>query len=75
MVDQLSMAKAMGQLELYQGTPIWDLYLKGHAAQLAIEAELEKTLIAEGKGREHVVEKWMQSSTQEVLSPELLAAS
>ena len=70
MVDHLSMAKAMGQLDAFQGTPMWDLYLDGRAAQIAIEAELAKTLIAEGKGREHVVAKWMQCPTKEVLSSE-----
>ena len=63
MIDQLSMAKAMGQLEAFWGTPIWDLYLNGRAAQIAIESELAKTLVAEGKGRDHVLGHWMQSQT------------
>jgi hypothetical protein len=73
MVDQLSMAKAMCQLEAFQSTPIWDLYLNGRAAQIALESELAKTLIAEGKGREQVIAKWMQHPVNDVLSTKLLA--
>jgi hypothetical protein len=60
MVDQLSMAKAMGELSACYSTPAWELYLQGKNAQLAIEAELAKFLVAEGRGREHVLANWMQ---------------
>jgi hypothetical protein len=63
MIDQLSMAKAMGQLQEFHGTQIWDLYLEGRAAQIAIESELANTLVAEGKGREHILAHWMQCQT------------
>jgi hypothetical protein len=62
MMDQLSLARAMSELETLQATPIWRLYLQGQAAQLAIEARLHKTLSAENNGREHVVANWMQSN-------------
>jgi hypothetical protein len=63
MVDQLSLAKAMGKLNTLHGTPIWELYLRGREAQAAIETELVKTLAAEGNGREQVLARWMQSLT------------
>jgi hypothetical protein len=61
MMDKLSLAKARGELEAVKGTPIWELYVRGRETQLAIEAELGKTLAAEGNGRERVVANWMQS--------------
>jgi hypothetical protein len=60
MVDELSLAKAMGELSAHQGTPAWELYLHGREAQVAVEAELAKTLVAEGNGRERVLASWMQ---------------
>jgi hypothetical protein len=61
MLDSLSMAKARGELSTLQGTPIWELYLHGRAAQAAIETNLAKTLAVEGSGREKVLTEWMQS--------------
>lgn len=63
MVDQLSIAKAMGALSALHETPIWDLYVQGREAQAAIEAGLAKTLTAEGNGRERVIDPWMQTVT------------
>jgi hypothetical protein len=63
MVDRLSMAKAIGELSDFSGTPIWQKYLQGRAAQIAVEMKLKRTLAAEGKGRERVVAQWMQSTT------------
>jgi hypothetical protein len=63
MVDRLSLAKAMGKLNTLHGTPIWELYLRGREAQVAIETELAKTLAVEGNGREQVIARWMQSVT------------
>jgi hypothetical protein len=60
MIDSLSLAKAMGVLTAFHGTPIWDLYLQGREAQAAIEAKLTQTLALEGNGRERVLECWMQ---------------
>jgi hypothetical protein len=60
MVDQLSLAKAMGKLNTLHGTRIWELYLQGREAQVAIETELVKTLAAEGNGRGQVLARWMQ---------------
>jgi len=61
MVDKLSLAKAMGRLDDYHGSPLWDLYLQGRDAQIGIELDLANKLIVEGKGREHVLAEWMQS--------------
>ena len=61
MVDQLSLAKAMGSLHTLRGTSIWELYLQGREAQKAIESELAKALTAEGRGREQVIARWMQT--------------
>jgi hypothetical protein len=61
MLDRLSLAKAMGALSTLHGTLIWELYLRGREAQAAIEAELVKTLAAEGNGREQVLARWTQS--------------
>ncbi len=61
MVDQISVAKAMGKLDTLKGTPIWELYLRGREAQAAIETELAKKLAVEGNGREQVLARWMQS--------------
>ncbi len=63
MVDCLSLAKAMGDLHAFEGTPVWKLYLEGRDAQIAIEAELAKGLVAEGHGRERILAKWMQQDT------------
>jgi len=64
MLDSLSMAKAKGELSSFQGTPIWELYLRGREAQVAIETELAKTLTLEGSGREKVLADWMQRTTE-----------
>ncbi len=61
MVDQLSLAKASGTLSQVQGTPAWELYLRGREAQAAIEAKLTDSLAAQGKGREQVLAPWMQT--------------
>jgi hypothetical protein len=63
MVDRLSLAKAMGKLETLHATPIWELYLRGREAQMAIEKQLAETLATQGNGRERVVSRWMQSVT------------
>ncbi len=61
MVDRLSLAKAMGNLNMLYGSPIWALYLEGRKAQAAVEAELVNALASEGNGRERVLAGWMQS--------------
>jgi len=64
MVDTLSLAKARGDLNAYHGTPIWDLYLHGRAAQMAIESKITQALASEGKGRDRVLASWMQTVTE-----------
>jgi hypothetical protein len=59
MVDQLSLAKARGELSALHETPVWRLYLQGRDEQAAIESELKKTLALEGTGREQVIARWM----------------
>lgn len=66
MVDALSVAKATGTLSKYQGTPVWELYQRGREAQAAIESEVAKTMITEGKGREKVLAPWMQRVEESV---------
>lgn len=63
MVDSLSLAKSMGVLNAFHGTPAWDLYRRGRETQVGIESELAKTLAAEGNGREDVLAHWMQAAT------------
>ena len=63
MVDTLSFAKATGAMSTYQGTPLWELYLRGREAQTAIEDGIAKSMIAEGKGRERVLAPWMQNAS------------
>jgi quercetin dioxygenase-like cupin family protein len=60
MVDRLSLAKAMGELNTLYGTPIWQEYLQGREAQYSIELELKRALTDEGNGRERVIAQWMQ---------------
>ena len=63
MVDRLSLAKAMGELSTCHGTDIWQLYLQGREAQVAIETGIMKSLATEGKGREQVLAHWIQPAT------------
>jgi hypothetical protein len=63
MVDQLSLAKATGSLNTLHGTSLWDLYLQGREAQIAIESNLATILTAEGRGRELVLARWMQTKS------------
>lgn len=66
MVDQLSMAKAKNDLQAFEGTRIWDLYLQGKEAQANIENELLKKTARENKGRAKVVSPWMQPLLERV---------
>jgi hypothetical protein len=61
MVDRLSLAKAMGELNTLKGTPLWERYLRGREAQAGVETELARKLVFEGNGREQVLERWMES--------------
>ncbi len=65
MVDRLSFAKAMGELNKYHGTPTWQMYLQGREAQAAIETELMETLAAQRNGREHVVAHWIRKENND----------
>ncbi|MEW6442356.1 MAG: hypothetical protein AB1640_15570 [bacterium] len=64
MVDQLSLARAMGALSTLQGTPVWELYLQGREAQAAVESGIAEAVAAEGKGRERVLARWRQTPTE-----------
>lgn len=61
MVDRLSFAKAIGDLDTLKGTLPWGLYLRGRKAQAAIETELARKLAFEGNRREQVLARWMKS--------------
>ena len=56
MVDQLSLAKAKGELDRHQGTALYQRYVEGRSAQCAIEASLARTLAA----RAGTIQRWMQ---------------
>ncbi len=62
MVDRLSLARAMGELDTLKGTPLWELYLRGRGRQAALETELAGRLAVEGNGRERVLARWLQST-------------
>jgi hypothetical protein len=59
MVAELSLAKARGELEGRLSSPAWARFREGKAAQLAIEARLRGALVAEGLGRERLLDRWM----------------
>jgi len=61
MVNQLSLAKAMGQLDSYRDDPLWGLYISGREAQIAIEAKLMDTLEKNDRERVHILEEWIQT--------------
>jgi hypothetical protein len=63
MVDQLSMARAMGTLDALHGTPVWKLYESGRKAQAAIETKLVESLIAASNQRKQILARWMQAVT------------
>lgn len=60
MVDTLSLAKALGELEALRGDPLYALYEAGADAQSAIERALREQLRAEGGGRDRILSRWMQ---------------
>lgn len=60
MVSELSMAKAVGDLDTIQKTPAWQLYCEGRRSQLAIESDLARRLALEGKGRDKILGPWLQ---------------
>lgn len=62
MVDQLSLAKAKGELGDFRSAPVWELYQQGREAQMTAEAQLVKALAAQGKGREMILARWLQTA-------------
>jgi hypothetical protein len=60
MVERLSRAKAEGMLPAFQGTALWELYERGREAQASIEADLHRSLEAEGRARQNIIRPWMQ---------------
>jgi hypothetical protein len=62
MVDRLSLAKAIGELERFRATPIWQVYVQGSQARAARETALVDVLAAEGLGRDRVVARWAESA-------------
>jgi hypothetical protein len=72
MVDQLSIAKAIGKLETLHGTALWSLYLQGLNTQVAIQKELIKNLTVEGKGRQRILARWLVASTDRSHTESLL---
>jgi hypothetical protein len=64
MVDRLSVAKATRELDSLEGSPMWELYMRGREAQAAIEARLMKVIAAEGNGRDRILAGWIQSVSE-----------
>ncbi|MGA9362877.1 MAG: hypothetical protein WBW16_00730 [Bacteroidota bacterium] len=64
MVDRLSFARAMRELDTMKGTPIWEMYMKGQEAQAAIETQLTRNLAAEGNRRDRILVRWIQSASK-----------
>ena len=60
MVDTLSIAKAMGELDALHGAPSLQLYHEGRESQITLESDLDRRLVVEGKGRERIIERWLQ---------------
>jgi hypothetical protein len=60
MVDTLSLAKAMGDLDAVRKAPVWQLYREGRRSQLAIESDLARRLVMEGNGRDKILAGWLQ---------------
>jgi hypothetical protein len=58
MVDRLSLARARGTLDAAENADLRARFEDGRRAQLAIEAELDATLRAQGEGRESVIAPW-----------------
>jgi len=62
MVDQLSLAKATGNLGSFYGTSLWERYLSGEKAQQAFQTKLMKKLAQEKQGREHVLARFTHNT-------------
>lgn len=63
MMDQLSIAQALGITEKFNGTKIWERYVQGRDTQHVIEMELKRKMADEGKGRDRIIERWMLGKT------------
>jgi hypothetical protein len=61
MVDQLSTAKALGDLNRFKDTPFWETYLIGREIQGNVESVLAKTIASKDNGRSRILEPWMQT--------------
>lgn len=59
MLDELSLARATGQLDSARGGEAWALYERGRAAQRAIEEALHAELTRSSPGRERVLARWL----------------
>jgi hypothetical protein len=61
MIDQLSMAKAMGRLDSFHGSPLWELYIHGRDVQIAIESKLMNTCAKNDARRACILSEWIQT--------------
>jgi hypothetical protein len=59
MLDQLSLARAKGELDTLRESESWALYQRGRAAQIALEAILHEELTRSTPGRERVIRRWL----------------
>jgi hypothetical protein len=60
MIDRLSMARALGELDAHRGSAPWQIYEQGSSAQTAIEQALFAALQGEGTGRDRVIARWLR---------------
>jgi hypothetical protein len=61
MVDRLSMAKAMGRLDSFHKSSLWELYIRGRDAQIAIESKLMTASRKNQDGRACILNDWIQT--------------
>lgn len=62
MMDQLSLAKARGELEQQKGTPAWAVYESGRNAQRTVERRLFEQLSQESPVRARLLTRWLSAS-------------
>jgi len=60
MVHELSFAKAKENLGLFRDSPMWELYLRGRLAQVALESKVVTQLTEQGNQRAMRLAEWMQ---------------
>jgi hypothetical protein len=60
MVDELSLARARGEVDRLRGEPAAELYRQGFEAQIRRDTELHSALGRDGTDRQRVIEPWLR---------------